>query len=109
MCELTPRILATNCAGGRIRQGETTLFPNVVPYSQYAAVTTFSARLWLALHDFTPRLIDNLAAALRYVRQVYDVDGEVQHCAYNISYLYRSGGSLPNPMRRSSQIRTRRR
>jgi len=32
--ELTPRILPTICADGRIRQGETILFPNVVPYSQ---------------------------------------------------------------------------
>lgn len=96
--ELTPRILPTICADGRIRQGETTLFPNVVPYSQYAAVAIFSPRHWLALHDFTPRLIaDNLAAALRYMRQVYDVDGGVQHCAYNINYLYPSGGSLPHP------------
>ena len=96
--EATPRILPTICADGRIRLGETTLFPNVVPYSQYAAVAIFSAQHWLALHDFTPRLIaDNLAAALRYVRQVYDVDGGVQHCAYNINYLYPSGGSLPHP------------
>jgi UDPglucose--hexose-1-phosphate uridylyltransferase len=98
LLELTPRITPTIYSGGRIRQGETTLFPNVVPYSQYAAVAIFSARHWLALHEFTPRLIaDNLAAALRYVRQVYDVDGGVQHCAYNINYLYPSGGSLPHP------------
>ncbi|MGA8156679.1 MAG: hypothetical protein WB822_10830 [Rhodoplanes sp.] len=98
LLELTPRILPTICSGGRIRQGETTLFPNVVPYSQYAAVAIFSARHWLALHDFTPRLIaDNLAAALRYLRQVYDVDGGVPHCAYNINYLCPSGGSLPHP------------
>jgi UDPglucose--hexose-1-phosphate uridylyltransferase len=98
LLELTPRILPTICSDGRIRQGETTLFPNIVPYSQYAAVAIFTARHWLALHDFTPRLIaDNLAAALRYVRQVYDVDGGVQHCAYNINYLFPSGGSLAHP------------
>ena len=31
------------------------------------------------------------------MRQVCDVDGGVQHCAYNINYLYPSGGSLPHP------------
>ena len=98
LLEVTPRILPNICVDGRIRQGETTLFPNVVPYSQYAAVAPFSTRHWLALRDFTPRLIaDNLAAALRYVRHVHDVDGGVQHCAYNINYLYPSGGSLPHP------------
>jgi UDPglucose--hexose-1-phosphate uridylyltransferase len=98
LSEVTPRILPTICAEGRIPQGETILFPNIVPYSQYAAVAIFSARHWLALRDFTPRLIaDNVAAALRFVRQVYDVDRRVRYCAYNVNYLYPSGGSLPHP------------
>ena len=32
LSELTPRMLPTICVDGRIRQGETTLFPNIVPY-----------------------------------------------------------------------------
>ena len=78
--------------------GETVLFPNVVPYSQYAAVAIFSTRHWLALREFTPDLIgDDLTAALQFVRQVHHLDGRVQHCAYNVNYLYPSGGSLPHP------------
>lgn len=91
-------MLPTVCADGRIRQGETTLFPNIVPYSQYAAVAIFAARHWLALRDFTPRLIaDNLAAALRFVRQVHGFDARAQYCAFNVNYLYPSGGSLRHP------------
>lgn len=98
LAQVTPRILAAICAEGRIREGETILFPNTVPYSQYAAVAIFSARHWLALREFTPSLIaDNLAAALRFVRQVHDFDRRVQHGAYNVNYLYPSGGSLPHP------------
>ena len=98
LAQVTPRILAAICTEGRIREGETILFPNTVPYSQYAAVAIFSARHWLALCEFTPRLIaDNLAAALRYVRQVHHLDRGVRHCAYNVNYLYPSGGSLPHP------------
>jgi galactose-1-phosphate uridylyltransferase len=96
--EITPRITATIDAEGRIRHGETVVFPNIVPYSQYAAVAIFSARHWIALRDFTPRLIaDNLAAALRFVRQVFEFDARAQYCAYNVNYLYPSGGSLPHP------------
>jgi len=81
-----------------LREGETVLFPNVVPYSQYASVAVFSTKHWLPLCGFTPGLIaDNLTAALRYVRHVRHFDRRAEHCAYNVNYLYPSGGSLPHP------------
>ena len=96
--EATPKISPAICGEGHIRVGETVLFPNFVPYSQYAAVAAFSPRHWLALTDFTPQLIrDNLAAAIRYIRAVYAYDDRCAQCAYNINYLYPSGGSLPHP------------
>jgi len=95
---LTPRLPREVCADGRIRRGETVLFPNLVPYSQYAAVAIFDARHWLALSDFAPALIaDNLAATQDFVRAVQGFDSQVRHCAYNVNYLYPSGGSLPHP------------
>ena len=95
---VAPRIRPEICPGGRIRLGDTVVFPNLVPYSQYAAVAVFSPRHWLSLQDFTPDLIaSNLAAVLRYIRGVYAFDSKAQHCAYNINYLYPSGGSLPHP------------
>jgi UDPglucose--hexose-1-phosphate uridylyltransferase len=98
LARITPCILSAICAEGRIREGETILFPNVVPYSQHAAVAILSTRHWLALREFTPGLIaDNLAAALRFVREVHHLDRRAQHCAYNVNYLYPSGGSLPHP------------
>jgi galactose-1-phosphate uridylyltransferase len=84
--------------GGRLAQGESVLFPNLVPYSQYAAVAVFSERHWLALNGFTPqRLFDNLAVAVDYVRKAHAFDPRAENCAYNINYLYPSGGSLPHP------------
>jgi galactose-1-phosphate uridylyltransferase len=96
--QLTPRLPPEICAAGRIRQGETVLFPNLVPYSQHAAVAIFSTRHWLPLRGFTPGLIaDNLAAAVRFVGAVHRLDRRVRYCAYNVNYLYPSGGSLPHP------------
>ena len=96
--EETPRLLPEIVPEGRIRAGETLLFPNLVPYSQYAAVAIFSARHWLDLPDFTPGLLaDNLTAAQEYVRRVCRYDPRVTAAAYNINYLYPSGGSLPHP------------
>jgi galactose-1-phosphate uridylyltransferase len=95
---LTPRLPRPICAEGRIRRGETVLFPNLVPYSEHAAVAIFSGRHWLALRDFSPALIaDNLAATQDFVRAVRRVDPNARHCAYNVNYLYPSGGSLPHP------------
>ena len=96
--DMTPKIMPEICSEGRIRVGETVLFPNLVPYSQHAAVAVFSPRHWLDLTDYTPELIrDNLTAAIRYIRAVYAYDDRCVQCAYNINYLYPSGGSLPHP------------
>jgi galactose-1-phosphate uridylyltransferase len=84
--------------GGSLERGESVLFPNLVPYSQYAAVAVFSERHWLALNGFTPqRVLDNLAVAVDYVRKVHAFDPRAENCAYNMNYLYPSGGSLPHP------------
>ena len=95
--QVTPLVLPEISAEGRMRSGETVLFPNLVPYSKYAVVAIFSSRHWLGLHDFTTALIrDNLAAVCDYARKVYAFDSLACYCAYNINYLYPSGGSLPH-------------
>jgi galactose-1-phosphate uridylyltransferase len=95
---VTPKVLEPIHHGGRLERGESVLFPNLVPYSQYAAVAVFSQRHWLALSGFTPqRLFDNLSVVLDYVRKVHAFDPRADNCAYNINYLYPSGGSLPHP------------
>jgi UDPglucose--hexose-1-phosphate uridylyltransferase len=82
----------------RMRAGETVLFPNLVPYSQYAAVAVFTSRHWLGVNEFSPKLIaDNLSACIRYIRAVYASDSRARYCAWNVNYLFPSGGSLPHP------------
>lgn len=95
---VTPKILPRIHHPGHLQRGESLLFPNLVPYSQYAAVVVLSSRHWLPLNEFTPqRLFDSLSVAVEYVRRVHSFDPKAQHCAYNINYLYPSGGSLPHP------------
>jgi galactose-1-phosphate uridylyltransferase len=96
--QVTPHIAGEITPAGRIRVGQTVLFPNLVPYSKYAAVAVFTTRHWLDLRDFTPALIaDNLAASLEYMRAAAKVHADARFGAYNINYLYPSGGSLPHP------------
>jgi len=95
---VTPKVMEPIYSGGRLERGESVLFPNLVPYSQYAAVAVFSQQHWLALNGFTPqRVFDNLAVVADYVRKVHAFDPRAENCAYNINYLYPSGGSLPHP------------
>ncbi len=96
--KVTPKVLPGIDAGGRLERGESLLFPNLVPYSQYAAVAIFTQRHWLGLEDFTPQLLfDNLFVAADYIRKVQAFDPLAVSCAYNVNYLYPSGGSLPHP------------
>jgi len=96
--QVTPCIDPKVSAERRIRVGETVLFPNLVPYSQYAAVASFTTRHWLAVNEFSPKLIaDNLAACIRYVRAVHAFDSHARYCSWNVNYLFPSGGSLPHP------------
>ena len=98
LSRVTPKVLQAIHHGGRLERGESVLFPNLVPYSQYAAVAVVSQRHWLALDGFTPqRLFDNLSVAVDYVRKVHAFDPRAENCAYNINYLFPSGGSLPHP------------
>jgi UDPglucose--hexose-1-phosphate uridylyltransferase len=95
---VTPKVLQRIHINGRLERGESVLFPNLVPYSKYAAVAVFSSQHWLPLNEFTPqRLFQNLSVTVEYVQRVHRFDPGAQHCAYNINYLYPSGGSLPHP------------
>lgn len=97
--QVTPRISPRIWSESRMCEGETVLFPNLVPYSQYAAVAVFSPqRHWIAVSGFTTQLIrDNLKASLRYARAVHEADPSAEFMAWNINYLWPSGGSLPHP------------
>jgi galactose-1-phosphate uridylyltransferase len=95
---VTPRTVPAVASEGRLRCGEALLFPNLVPYSQYAAVAIFSSRHRLSLGDFSSSLVrDNVAVSLDYIRRVTRADTGVRYCAYNVNYLYPSGGSLLHP------------
>jgi UDPglucose--hexose-1-phosphate uridylyltransferase len=97
--QVTPRFSPAISRDARVHEGEAVLFPNLVPYSQYGAVAVFSPkRHWIAVSDFTPQLIrDNLRASLRYARAVHEADPAAEYMAWNINYLWPSGGSLPHP------------
>ncbi len=97
LTRVTPRIDPRLGGEPRVVVGEAVVFPNLVPYSQYAAVAIFARRHWLDIEDFSAgRIADNLRASLRYVRTVHAADPRARHAAWNVNYLFPSGGSLPH-------------
>ncbi len=47
--------------------------------------------------SFLKLLADNLDACIRYIRAVYASNPQARYCAWNVNYLFPSGGSLPHP------------
>jgi UDPglucose--hexose-1-phosphate uridylyltransferase len=84
--------------GGRIREGEATLIPNMIPFDQYAAVSILSRRHYIPMDALTPQTMrDGFVAALRYIRAVYDHDPQARCFSLNWNYLPPAGSSLVHP------------
>jgi len=69
--EKTPKFPEADCKEGRIRIGETTVFPNLNPFGENHAVGTLSEGHFLDLDEFKADLLrDNLLATKNYILSV---------------------------------------
>ncbi len=94
----TPLFTEETAPEGRITAGESTVFPNLSPFSQYHAVGTITRKHYLKIEDFTEKQINNtLAASLEYLKRVYKQDKNAQYPTLNWNYLPPSGASLVHP------------
>jgi len=84
--------------GGRIKQGQATLIPNLIPFDTYAGVVILSAEHYIKIADFTPKIMeDAFSAALVFIQRVVDFDPQVQFFSINWNYMPQSGSSLVHP------------
>jgi UDPglucose--hexose-1-phosphate uridylyltransferase len=97
--EQTPRLPAAVWPEGRIRSGEAVLFPNLVAYAKWSAVSVYSPeRHLLRLAELTPRLVaDNLRAQREFGRAVLAVDPAARWISVNANHLAPSGSSIFHP------------
>ncbi len=94
----TPHFPEELCDGGRIRAGESLLFPNLNPFGENHAVGIMSREHFLSLGDFAPRLIeDNLLAAKRYILSVHAQNRDARYPIYIWNYMPPSAGSIIHP------------
>ena len=84
--------------GGRIRLGETTVFPNAFPYDEFSAVAVVSKEHFLSLNQFTPQLIqDALAACLLYLRRAKAAFPDARQALLNWNYMPQAGAGIVHP------------
>ncbi len=97
--EHVPRFPRTLIAEGRVRVGEAVLFPNLLPYSQYSAVSVYSPeRHYLPLAEMTPALVsDNLATHVSFCRQAVLADPDARWASINANHMLPSGSSVFHP------------
>jgi UDPglucose--hexose-1-phosphate uridylyltransferase len=84
--------------GGRIKEGQATLIPNLLPFDTYAGVAILSEKHYIKIADLTPEIMkDAFSAALLFIKRVVEFDPEVHFFSINWNYMPQSGSSLVHP------------
>jgi len=94
----TPMLPREICQEGRIKLGETSIFPNLNPVGENHAVGVISRAHFLALDKFGVEMFqDNLTAARDYILSVHESDEEAIWPVYMWNYMPPSAGSIIHP------------
>jgi UDPglucose--hexose-1-phosphate uridylyltransferase len=96
--EKTPTFPESINKDGRIRVGDTVIFPNLNPFGENHAVGTLSKEHFLDLNEFGVSLLhDNLLASNRYILSVYARDSDAVWPIWVWNYMPPSAGSIIHP------------
>ena len=96
--EETPIFPKEICREGRMKLGETLIFPNLNPFGENNAVGVMSQAHFLDLDEFSPRMLeDNLLACKNYILSVHRKDKEAVWPVWMWNYMPPSAGSIIHP------------
>lgn len=94
----TPKYSPNILPEGRVTVGESTLFPNLFPLSEFHAVCVLTKSHYLNLSDFSPKILaDGIQACLEFVKQVYSQSDSLNFMTINCNYLFPAGASAIHP------------
>ena len=94
----TPMFPSSLVPEGRIKLGETTVFPNLFPFAKYHAVATVSREHFLGIDEFTLKQIqDTFKASLAYFRAVASSDSKAVFPNFSWNFLPPAGASVVHP------------
>ena len=83
---------------GRIRVGQATLIPNLLPLDKYAGVSILSHDHYVAIEDLTiEKMKDAFFAAQTFVKKIMDLDHGTDFFYINWNYMPPAGSSLIHP------------
>ena len=98
IAEKTPEFPPDISPEGRIKKGETIIFPNLNPFSENHAVGIITTEHFLPLNEFSEKqLTDNLVASTNYIRRVYGNNKDAKFPSYIWNYMPPSAGSIIHP------------
>ena len=94
----TPRFTEGISGEGRIREGESLVFPNLFPFAEYHAVATITREHYLDLDQFTEGMLeDNLKACEEWMVSVHRQDPEARYPMYSWNHMPPSAASIVHP------------
>jgi UDPglucose--hexose-1-phosphate uridylyltransferase len=94
----TPRFPAEIVREGRIKIGESVVFPSLFAHIEHNAVTALSMHHLLKLDEFDSEMLRNgIHASLEYVKNVYSKDRNVRYGALVVNYLPPAGSTVVHP------------
>ena len=95
---ITPKFPSEIAPEGRIKVGESVLFPNLFPYSKHNGVAIFSGQHYVKLPEFTVEMVTNaFRGAHLYLKKVVETDPEARYASINWNYLPYAGSSILHP------------
>lgn len=96
--ELTPTYPEDLVPGGRVRVGESVLFPNLFPVSQVHAVLRVGSDHYVPLQEFsTPLIEEAFLASITFIRLLFRAREGIRFLTVNGNYLAPAGASILHP------------
>ena len=96
--ERTPKFPPEISPAGRIKKGETIIFPNLNPFGENHAVGIITTEHFLPPNGFSEKqLMDNFFASINYIRRVYENNSDAKFPVYVWNYMPPSAGSIIHP------------
>ena len=106
MCPFCPEVIDQFAARfpedfipeGKISRNETTVVPNLMPYSKYGAVAAISRKHFIAMDEFTEDILVNAFLTCQsYFQKVLEYDPGAKYHSMGWNYMPVAGGSIVHP------------
>lgn len=83
---------------GRLKVGESTIFPNLHPFAKHHAVLVLTKDHHVELPKFQPKILaDGLKNALSYFERIRELEPKMRYASINWNHMPPAGASIAHP------------